>query len=305
MDLSQIISGALPAALQYILAPATFLVFLILLFVYWRSGSSHALLLKTWLLVFGQTVTNSKAIKQFADDEFDLTQFRYLTGIKVSTIKEAEHLSIWGREHNIGLRTIRKAGRFFDIEKPGPAQPLFTLRRRHLLWRVLAFMVLVPFFAITLGLTQYQRAVIRVRPTDTYFTVDKQFGAPLMRAGKFYFKGCKSDATSEAIDEVSLKILCALNDEKDIDAKLAEIVRDQQIAAWTACGYLLFPLFLAFASIARVRAAFTLRRRLSAYQQQRQQTLDDQTKVIDATADLSVATCELESHNLGIVASSR
>lgn len=266
MDISQIVVSSIPNFAQYILAPATFTIVSFLIFIYWRSGSSHALLLKTWLAVFGQTTIKSKAIQQFTSDELDLTHFRYLTGIKVSTLKEAERLFLWSSERNIGLRLIRKAGSHIDIEKPGPALSIFLLGRRHLYWRLVPLGALVIFFSVLVGLTQYQRALITIRPNEKNFTVDREYAASITGRDKFYFKNCSKIAKSEAIDEVSLKALCDMNNDPQIGEKLSKIIKDQHLICWILSGYAMAPLILVVSSLARVNAAIQVRKKLEAYQ---------------------------------------
>lgn len=269
MDISQLVVGSIPSLAQYILAPATFVLLVFLMFIYWRSGSSHALLLKTWLTVFGQTPANSKVIQQFSSDELDLTQFKFLTGLRVSTLLEAERLSIWARERNIHLRLIKRCGRYFNAEKPGPDPSLAGLGWKQQAWRFVPFMVFVALLSILLQFTTYQRAVITVRSTDKDFTVDQQYVTPLFQNERFFLKDCDSKLSVEGFDSVSLAALCAMSSDQKFKENLEKIIRQQRFLVLLASLYSLIPALILFESMQRIRFAILLGKKIAAYENDR------------------------------------
>jgi hypothetical protein len=266
MDMSQVVGSAIPLLAQYILAPATIVLLVFLLFIYWRSGSSHAVLLKTWLTVFGQAPANSKVIQQFAADELDLTQFKFLTGLRVATIREAERLSIWARERDIHLRLIRKCGKYFDLEKPGLRAIVYALGRRHQAWRFVFFLVFVALLAVLVQYVGYQRAVVTVRATGKDFTVDQQYATPLFRSEKLLFKDCTTASASEHFDTTSIKVLCELNRDPQFVKEAAIMVRQQQLAVALACVYALILALLLCFSMIRIHSAILVRKKIEAYE---------------------------------------
>ena len=270
MDVSDIVIDVIPAIAKYVLAPATLIFVLLLLFVCWRSGSSHVFLLKTWLIVLGKTTIDSKVIAQFASRELDLTHFRHLSGIRVATLKDAESLCRWAGERNIGLRLIRKAGRFFDVEQPGPAPALLNARRWHVQGRKGLVLLIAMIMVLFLIPAEYPRAFIKVVSTEKHFTVDQHYASPVFTNEKFYFKDCGKEAKPGFIDATSLKVLCDMSTRTEFEKDVKETVFEQQLLSWLAFIYFVLPLILAFLSARRVDSAIKLREKLEKYEQARQ-----------------------------------
>jgi hypothetical protein len=262
----QIFTTALPAFFQYLVAPTTLAIFIILAFFYWRSGSSHPIILKIWLVMFGQSEVSSTSIKRFADDQLDLMKFRYLTGIKAATLQRAERLIGWSNDNDIELRLIRNAGKYFDIEKPGPTEALLKLVPSHVLWRMLPLALIAPFLIISLGTTQYNRAVIKVLATENYFTVDREYVTHLFDNKRIYLEDCSSLKDSEFIDKVSLKVLCEIHSSQAASNILADYIETQKQAALLASAYMLAVFLWVLKGIMRADAALKIKKALMSRQ---------------------------------------
>ncbi|MDY0973984.1 DUF6216 family protein [Massilia sp. CFBP9012] len=266
MFTQQIFTTALPAFLQYLVAPTTLALFIILAFFYWRSGSSHPVILKIWLVMFGQSEVNSASIKKFSDDELDLMKFRYLTGIKAATLRRAERLIRWSTDNDIELRLIRNAGEYFDIEKPEPTDSLLNLVPGHVLWRMLPLALIAPFLIISLGTTQYNRAIIKVIATDKYFTIDREYATRPFDNKRIYLKDCSDLKYSEYIDKVSLNVLCEIGSSQAASNALADYIETQKQVALLASAYMLAVFLWLLKGIMRADAALKIRKALRSRQ---------------------------------------
>lgn len=262
MDLSQIVLNTLPSLLKYFFAPASIIFLVGVLLTYSRSRSSHPILLKMWSLLFGKLEIHSDKIQKFSNNQTDLAHFTFLTKIKVGTLPQAERLVTWAAERDINLRLIKDSGSYFDPALPGPTGRLYEIKPRHLLVRVIAALLLaLPiFFGIVLGV--YDRAILQMRSTQNYLTVNSEYVTPFLSGQRFLLSDCDKSPPI-TFEKSDIESICKIEFSRDVQLELNSIVKTQKVLGIFFTVYAGFFFFKIYVSILRIQAATRLRKKLA------------------------------------------
>lgn len=91
---------------------------LLMLWLYWRSGSNHILFSRLWSIVQGKAQPGDRPLRLFLARRSTLMQFRTITGVRCRTIVQAHELLKWTQENNEEIGDVARCGNFFDLETP-------------------------------------------------------------------------------------------------------------------------------------------------------------------------------------------
>lgn len=116
---------------------------LLLLLVSWRSGSSHLLMNRLWMVIQGKRKIDDEVIRKYMDDQDKVHWFQFMEGVYPRTLKNTHELIRWCEGNNIALRDIRACGSNFDAQKPG----LHLSKRAYFGLSIFTFLVAVPLLA--------------------------------------------------------------------------------------------------------------------------------------------------------------
>ncbi|MFI5443736.1 DUF6216 family protein [Polaromonas sp. UC242_47] len=111
-----------------VLAPALFV--LLFIWVWWRTESRHVLFYRLWQLVHGSKEISDPEVKAFIDEQTSLMSFRFVTGVRVKSLKDAQALIQWTRRNDIDMGAISLCGEYFDpdqrqvLVKKLPSKPM-------------------------------------------------------------------------------------------------------------------------------------------------------------------------------------
>lgn len=92
---------------------------LLILWLSWRSGSSHMLLARLWTLAHGRPQPGDRRIRKYLASRSTLMQFRAVTGVRCRTLADAHRLMAWTDENNEEIGDVARCGSYFDLRKPG------------------------------------------------------------------------------------------------------------------------------------------------------------------------------------------
>lgn len=191
----------IPAVLLLLLAWATY-----------RTGSTHLLLSRVWLLIFGKLDVSDQAIESFLAKRDAFMKFRLVTGLKPRTLEQAKALIAWCDEHKEDVGDVKACGHFFDVER---------LQLRDRLpgrWVTLSFAVLaLVFFTVfymSLAFAVFLPAAFHVKATENWYLVDDGVAErPRLFGGSDVYRlelaDCK-ERSRAPIPEADAAVLCQL-----------------------------------------------------------------------------------------------
>lgn len=162
------------------------------LLIWMRTRSSHVLMTRLWRLFNGKAECSEPIVNEFLNRQSAVLQFRFMTGLPARTIQQVESLCGWAKENNEDVGDVVACGRYFDLEKPG-LKPVNELPGR---WKLFSFagtvMVLAAILLGALAGILSDRALLRFKSSDTWFTMDRVSAIPLLQGAGFRLIECAS-----------------------------------------------------------------------------------------------------------------
>lgn len=241
--------------------------FALLLLLGWatyRTGSTHLLLSRVWLLLFGKLDVSDQAIEGFLAKRDAFMKFRLVTGLKPRTLEQAKALIAWCDERKEDVGDVKACGHFFDVEK-------LQLSDKLLGKRALVVTAVLMFFFFLCAYVAGAAAVVlppafKVNASGNWYWVDEDRASQIgfvwsdgLRVGK---ASCQTqDASDELVSDA--KVLCQLLDEDSAPAR-ASALKGQRIILGVA-GVTFCVLWLQLVVARRqIRASRAMEARLSA-----------------------------------------
>lgn len=205
--------------------------FALLLLLGWatyRTGSTHLLLSRVWLLLFGKLDVSDQAIEGFLAKRDAFMKFRLVTGLKPRTLQQAKALIAWCDERMEDVGDVKACGHFFDVEK-------LQLRDRLPGKRGMIVTAALMFFCFFGAYTAGSAALLlppafKVNASGNWYWVEDDgatqigfFWSDGLRVGKV---SCQTKSTSdESVNDA--KVLCPLLEEDSAPAR-ASALRGQR-----------------------------------------------------------------------------
>lgn len=86
------------------------------IYIWQRTASGHSLLTWLWKRFSGTTGSTVSAITNKLEERDAVHRFRYVTGIKATTLRETQSVINFSDTHNIDVSEIAKCGHYFNFE---------------------------------------------------------------------------------------------------------------------------------------------------------------------------------------------
>ncbi|MCS0584899.1 DUF6216 family protein [Massilia pinisoli] len=192
MDISQGISS-----LGGILSNGTIMAALgatvLALFVWRRTRSFHPIMSRLWGLFSDRKECDDPTIDSFLKDRSALMQFRFTTGIRAETSREAHAVIDYAKTNRIDLDRIAACGEYFDIAIPALKNEKHLPKKWGLVLLVLSCAVCaitaIAFFFGSLS----DQMIVRMKSSGTWFALDATRAKPLFGSNALIFSQCSSD----------------------------------------------------------------------------------------------------------------
>ena len=139
-----------------------------LLFIIWRTGSGYVVRRRIWRIAKGPEKISSAEIRRFFDDQDDLMAFRFETGMRVKSKKQAVNLICWLEITEEDVASVRRSGNYFDVENLDVKRPT---RGVGYLVASAAALVCLGFIVLSGALSFERRVLFYVVDSGTPFVV--------------------------------------------------------------------------------------------------------------------------------------
>lgn len=241
---------------------------LVFLYVYKRTKSPHIILARLWLMLNGKKECNDPIIKKFLDEQSDLLQFRFITGIQAKTVAHVATIKTWCDRHGETITAVAACGQYFNINESRPLAD--DKMPTNKLMAFFALIVTVLTVAAMLALTGvvYDRALLRMNATGTWFGINDHSAKPIGSAPGFLLSECKdviAKGDHPGFKASDVAFICNWSQEQGTNTYLAKTISGQR----TLCAFV--ALFLALASWRNYRKmlqaseAIALRKRIAEH----------------------------------------
>lgn len=159
------------------------------LIIWHRTKSSHILLTRIWTFFYGKKECVVSPVAEFLNELTAIHQFRYFTGIKVCNLEQVRNVTAACGTDKRKLTPVAAAGPFYDLD----AMRLRTEKLPRWPTMVCAMAALSVGVWIVVGafaLLFVDRALLQMRATSTWFTLDATYARPLTNAPGFRLSAC-------------------------------------------------------------------------------------------------------------------
>ena len=234
----------------------------------WRTGSSLTLLSRLWKLFHGKTNATVPFIKEHLDSQASVMELRFKIGVPARTEQHARRLTAWGADHDESLVDAVRCGPHFDFERPGLKDPSEQPTDKAIAGISMLFLICAVMALCFLWMTSADRALLKLKPTGTWFSMTAQDVRPLFAEG-FQLKNCPLALSGKlpltGFTAADIKLLCdAVREEEP--AHLASYLK-QSLASQRGLfgGFMLLfiiPLFPLYATVRHSTNANAMRERL-------------------------------------------
>lgn len=167
------------------------------LLIRWRTSSSHTVFARLWRLFHGKAHTAAPKLKDYLDSQEATLQFRFTSGVPARTEQHARRLIEWAEEHDESLGDAVRCGPCFDFELPGLKDRSEQAGRGVRLLVGGAFLILL---YIGIGLSWfalYDKPLLRLRATNTWFSITAETARPLWSGEGFAFSRCAAAGSED------------------------------------------------------------------------------------------------------------
>lgn len=229
-----------------------------------RSGSSYVFWEFWWQRSMGKGDFHNQKLKKFSEEMRDLERFRFVYRLNVETICQAEVLTKWLDQHNIGARQARKAGGWFEITDTAIAVKTVSKRYRRFISTILVVSVVATWGGMCF--TGYDRALLKMNVSDVWFTTDAQTVAHVLWGQTVNLTVCSygPDQISKTFrfSKAEVEVLCVATKNGSLASFVKESIR-QQHRFGVALGIIgIIGTMLCYAPMSRINAADQLRKRI-------------------------------------------
>lgn len=132
-------------------------------FFWWRAGSIHTLLERIWHLIAGKSEVHDPVLKEFIQENRELERFRFIYGLKVSSMADVHRLSAWMKAHAITLDQVRQIKRWFQPTEGYVIAP----PKNYILWRGVFCLFFYVLFCASMFMSSSSTALLQVRASKT------------------------------------------------------------------------------------------------------------------------------------------
>lgn len=169
-------------------------IFILLLFFWYRAGSTHSIMERLWRILAGNTPVSNPQLAAFMQETRELERFRFVYGVNVESLADLLRLLTWREKYRVPVVDIQLMRDWFDIR----AENLF--RRPHRL--AVAYRLAICLIALTgfgtAGLyAMTSPALLKAKTSKIWFQTDGITVEPLFKWETVSLLDCsKADSTS-------------------------------------------------------------------------------------------------------------
>lgn len=231
-----------------------------------RTKSDHLVMMRLWRLFHGAKICAIAEIQTALDAQTAVMQFRFITGLRVRTDKKIASLVLWAQQNDEDLGDVAACGPYFDLEAPGlkseselPTKPFMVL----LMLAIIALVSGCVFFA---GGAIVDRAVLQMKETSIWFTLDAASAKPLWGGKGFLLKECTQStstlAAASGFSKNDVEVICKASANNQVADFVESTVHSQRIVFSLFFTCLAYMLMNIFRRVSWVSAAHEMRKRL-------------------------------------------
>ena len=200
------------------------------LWIYRRTGSSHAPAMRIWRVLTGGREIADQAIRDYIEEQDGLMAFRLGSGMRVRSAEHARRAICFIAKHDLSPDLLRQVGEYFDANELRMGKlPSYFYR----VWLFMSATVLASLFLVA-GLAAFdQRTLVSLKKTGSWYWLSQtsaEPAGPFHEGKRLWFSSCpQAPAVGAAyIDEY--EILCSIRRDPVYGDYLGETLRGQRTA---------------------------------------------------------------------------
>jgi hypothetical protein len=254
----------------------------------WSTRSGYVLRKLIWRIIHGKSEVLDIKIKEFADRQDSLMNFRNLSGLtQIRTLQHAQRVEQWMTDNDEGPSTLRKLGSAFDYDEIKPKAD----QTKALGVSVGVHLFLVVCLALASGsLSDFFRgdgAVVTIIKTDNTYAVSKEAAQPRKwrwtasgeRSVDLTVKMCGKEPLPNVAHDLQwplsdVQVLCELMTDSRSAAYVHDTVRGQRVLVGCFAALVIVAFFLSFKSMYRLKEYQDLEKRQLRRLKEKEKTKD-------------------------------
>lgn len=232
------------------------LVIVMIIFFWYRTGTTHSLLERLWRLAAGKVEVGDTQLGKFIKETRDLERFRFMYGLKVGNTEDLHRLLAWLKKHSIDIDLAQRGKKWIDIKAPEiivPPSKGYVVRQ---------CIALILYGTLAIGassVTSSQLALLQMKATGTWFLSDAQTVRPIIGGWVIDDKNCSGQPTEPPHDtgfsENETALICKALKTGGLDEIVKSTTRQQQLLGLGLASVLLVLVVLGLAHLGSVKAA--------------------------------------------------
>lgn len=239
--------------------------FLLLFYAYKRTGSPHVILARFWAILHGDKECKNPIIKNFLDDQSALHQFVFMTGIRAKTTGEIAVLQTWVNSNGETIPSVSECGPYFDIRTCTPRAKEKLPSQPVMLTLALGVVVLALMTTTSLMGVAYNRAVLKMKDTGTWFSMNSEIAKAIGPHPGFSLENCPSVIANRdhpGFEQSDVAHICKWRQDKGSQRFIAATVSEQRLLFSAAAVLLSFLLVKLYKTVVQMSAVLALWSRL-------------------------------------------
>jgi hypothetical protein len=220
------------------------LVALVGMLIWQRTKSSHVILTRAWRFFHGKKECTVKPVADFLNELSAIDEFSFKTGIRVTSLAQIERLNALCPMDRSMLERIAKAGKSYDLNALRLAEPGKVPSKGQRMVVALGGYLLVWLSIFIAASLFYDRAVLQMKASRQWFTLDADYAKPLNDAPGFKLAACARPALpaseTTGFSAADTAILCAAANIADTQQIVKHAVRTQRYIFGITLVFLLY-----------------------------------------------------------------
>lgn len=232
------------------------LVIIMIIFFWYRTGTTHSLLERLWRLAAGKVEVGDTRLGKFIKETRDLERFRFIYGLKVGNTEDLHKLLAWLKKHSIDIDLAQRGKKWIDIKTPEiilPPSNGYVVRQ---------WMAVILYGTLAIGASSIissQLALLQMKATGTWFLSDAQTVRPLIGNWVIDDKSCSGQSTeplhSTGFSDNETTLICKAMKTGGLDEIVKSATHQQQLFGLGLSSGLLVLLLLGLIHLGSVKAA--------------------------------------------------
>ena len=200
------------------------------LWIYRKTGSSHASAMRIWRVLTGGREIADKAIRDYIEEQDGLMAFRLGSGMRVRSAEHARRAICFIAKHDLSPDRLRQVGDYFDANELKMGKlPSFWYR----VWLFFSATVLAGLFLVAGFTALEQRTLVSLKQTGSWYWLSQTSAepvGPVNESARLWFSACSEAPAATATYTSEREILCSIRRDPAYLDYLIETLRGQRIA---------------------------------------------------------------------------